>query len=134
MNWAIRIWVGAAVVLPALIGLGLLFAPAAMAPADSPVATVAALAGTAGTRDLVYSGVLVAAVFLLGWKAVGVLMIGRGVIDLLDGVRAIALGGPLAGAIVPIIFAVLSFAVGFVLLRQSQAAQAPLAAAGRKGA
>ncbi len=133
MKWAIRIWVGAAVLLPALIGLGLLFAPMAMTPADSPIATPAALAGTAGTRDIVYSGVIVAAIFMLGWKAVGVLMVGRGVIDLVDGIRGMLLGAPFAGAIMPIIFALFSFAVAFVLLRQAEAEQVPVAAAGRKG-
>lgn len=122
-TWVTRIWIGLAIILPALIGLALIFAPDQVAPEGATINTVA---GMVGVRNLVYSGVLIAAALMLGPKAVGVLVAGRGATDLLDGLLSLIEGQPVALAAGPIVMALISFGVAYLLLNQPASRKDPL--------
>jgi len=128
LKWVNRIWVGVAIVLPAMFGLMLLTVPGQMPTLKPTIDTVAGIAGTSdmvgmlyslagmsGARDIVFSGVLIAALLLLEPKAMGILIAGRGVIDLTDGLQSLAKGQ--AAAAMPLVFGMISFAVAYLILR-----------------
>lgn len=112
MKWVVRIWIILAIVLPALIGLALVFNPSAMA---QPWVTIETLAHQVGTRDLIFSLLIVIAVFMLPKSAVALLLLGRGLIDLSDGIWAFAAGAAMPTPVVPIVLGIVSLVVAYLV-------------------
>jgi hypothetical protein len=112
MKWVVRIWIILAIVLPALIGLALVFNPSAMA---QPWVTIETLAHQVGTRDLIFSLLIVIAVFMLPKSAVALLLLGRGLIDLSDGIWAFAGGAAMPTPVVPIVLGIVSLVVAYLV-------------------
>ena len=116
IKWVVRIWVGLAIILPALLGLAMMFG---LMP---PGMTVARAASMTGLRNVVAGGVVLAAALLLDPKAVGVLLIGRGATDLLDSLTGLASGEAIATAMAPLILSIISFVVAYLILRDPNTA------------
>jgi hypothetical protein len=144
IKWVIRIWVGVAIILPCLFGIMLLAIPGQMptlaptvtsaagtAGADALISLLFGVAGMAGARDIIYSGLIIAALRLLEPKALGVLIVGRGFIDLSDGLQSLVKGQS-AGAM-PLVFGVISFVVAYLILRQPVPTAAPTPTSSWKG-
>jgi hypothetical protein len=144
IKWVIRIWVGVAIILPCLFGVMLLTVPGQLPTLKPTIDSVAGTAGTSaligllysvagmtGARDIIFSGVLIAALRFLEPKALGVLIVGRGFIDLSDGLQSLAKGQS-AGAM-PLVFGVISFGVAYLILRQPAASIAAAPTSQRKG-
>ena len=122
IKWVVRIWVGLAIVVPALLGLALIFSPSQFAPAGI---TIESVAGMVGVRNVVYSGVTVAAALMLGPKGLGVVIAGRGATDLLDGLRGLVGGEAISTVVFPLVTSILSFGVAYLLLSQSATSTTP---------
>jgi hypothetical protein len=100
------LWVWLAIVLPALFAFGLAADPAKTIEMNSGAGVVYMFA----LRQLVFAGVTLFAWLKLPRRTTALLLAGRGVTDLGDGVVTFALtGSPMAA--VPVVMAVVSFVV-----------------------
>lgn len=117
MNKLLATWVALSIGLPVLFGVFMLV------NAEQAIQSTGAtsLLHMVVIRQVVFSGLLLVAWLKLGPAPTGWLVLGRGAMDLLDGVSMIVVGGGVKGPeLFPIITAVFSFAVGVAFLRAAQ--------------
>jgi hypothetical protein len=106
-----KIWAWIAVILPALLGLLLLTNPHASPQISSPDE----LARMVGIRNVVYSLILLPALLMFPNRVVALLLAGRGLTDLADGVASVASGAQLGPSLFPIVTSIISFAAAYYL-------------------
>lgn len=114
------VWLWASVVLPALFGVFFLIA----APKMLEQTPAVAVAHQVGIRQLVYAGVLAFAILRLPRRVAAVLLVGRGVTDVLDGVDMLIQSGVSGPVLFPLIAGAISFGVAWVLSREPEATPA----------
>jgi hypothetical protein len=111
-----KVWAWLAVILPAIFGVLLLVSPQTGTQMNSPEV----LAELVGIRQLVYSLVLLVAILAFPGRVVALLLAGRGLTDLSDGLASIIATGGLGGpTLFPLVTAVISFAAAYYLFRRA---------------
>jgi hypothetical protein len=79
--------------------------------------SLADVASMAGVRNIVFSLMVAYAAFALPKAAVALLVAGRGLTDLADGLLGIASAGVSGQVIMPIVLAVISFVVAYLITK-----------------
>ena len=114
-NKFISIWAWIAVVLPLLLGFMFVFNPVAAIPAGT---TLNDMAKFVGLKNIVYSLLLLYAVIKKWKQLLVVLLLGRGAMDIIDGLTGLSMGFMVPPYFGALITGVISAVTGFLLSRQ----------------
>ena len=115
MKWFVWIWTALVVIIPALIGLGLVMDPQGM-PGSAEI-SLADVAAMAGVRNIVFSLLVAYAAFKMPKAAVALLIAGRGLTDLVDGLMAMTHSGVGQQSIMPVVMGVISLAAAYLITK-----------------
>ena len=116
-----RGWAWLAVLLPAGFGAVMLVSPQSII--TTMAMTAPHIAQMVGIRQLVYSGMLAAALVMFPARVVGLLLAGRGLTDFADFVTDVVGTGTVVGpALFPLITSLISFTAAYVLYSKTPAA------------
>ena len=113
----VKLWVGLATLIPALIGLLLIVNPSS-AMAMSGLSTNDLIFGV-GARNLVYGVVTLLAILYFSRSVVGLMLIGRGLTEMFDTLGAAISGSPIGpGTISPFVSGIITFVVAYALIKE----------------
>jgi hypothetical protein len=115
MKWFVWVWTALVVIIPALIGLGLILNPGGM-PGGAEI-TLADVAAMAGVRNIVLSLLVAYAAFRMPKGAVALLIVGRGLTDLVDGLMAMASGGVGQASVMPVVMGGISLVAAYLITK-----------------
>ncbi len=115
-NLFIKFWVGLTILMPALIGLYIMTNPEGAMAATG--LTTHDLAFGVGSRNIIYSLMILGVALYYSRNVVGLLIIGRGLTEVADTLGTLLAGGALGfNTIMPLVSAMVSFAVGYYLMK-----------------
>jgi len=112
----VKLWVGLATLIPALIGVLLIVNPSS-AIAMSGLSTNDLIFGV-GARNLIYGIITLLAIFYFSRSVVGLMLIGRGLTEMFDTFGTIVSGGPIGpNSIFPFVSGIVTFVVAYALIK-----------------
>lgn len=112
----ILLWAWITVIMLGLLGLMFIFNPMAAVPAGT---TAEELARLLGLKNLVYAGLLLFALVKKSHYLLVVLLIGRGIMDILDGGVSLATGNVDPPYMAAFVTGIITLVAGIVLSKKS---------------